>query len=193
MILGPRYLLGEKIISSVLSKSTVNPFVCSHSSTSSNLALAFMVALCGVAETDRMAPSSTYRDREECFHEALRVSRYDVKMALRMGERGDPWGVLSGTEKGLVFEDSNLMDAFQLVRNEKTHSTIFGGNPFFANMSLARFASIWSKKPDMSKRMREAWYPDDLVAWILWIRAEAASVVQCWGLDPNWLFGKISG
>ena len=58
---GPRYLLGEKIISFVLSKSIASPFACSHLMHSSSLAEAFAVALYGVAETVRIAPSSTYR------------------------------------------------------------------------------------------------------------------------------------
>ena len=59
VILGPRYLLGEKIISSVLSKSAVSPLVCSHLRVSSNFEIAFLVALYCVAEIERMAPSST--------------------------------------------------------------------------------------------------------------------------------------
>ena len=67
--LGPRYLLGEKIISSVLSKSTVSPLAFSHLRHSSSLEEALVVALYGVAETERMAPSSTYNERAECDHD----------------------------------------------------------------------------------------------------------------------------
>ena len=45
----------------------------------------------------------------------------------------------------------------------------------------------------MSKRIRAAWYPERLVAWILCTKVRAASVVQCWGRDPNWLLGRILG
>ena len=41
--------------------------------------------------------------------------------------------------------------------------------------------------------MSAAWKPAFLVAWILWVRVKAASVVQCWGRDPNWLLGRILG
>ena len=139
---GPRYLGGEKTISSVLSQSIVRPLTCSQFSTSSSFVLAESMALYGVADTARIAPSSTYNDREAWVHEALSVSRYDVNMALNMGDRGEPWGVPSGTEKGSVVEASNRMEAFLLVKKEKTQFTIFGGNPFFAKISLTWLASI---------------------------------------------------
>jgi len=42
-----------------------------------------------------MAPSSTYILRPCCFHVALiSLRRGEVKSADRIGERGEPWGVL---------------------------------------------------------------------------------------------------
>ena len=73
--LGPRYLLGEKIISSVLSWSTMRPLACSHDRHSSSFEEAFVTALYGVAETKRMAPSSTYSERAEWDHDLLCVRR----------------------------------------------------------------------------------------------------------------------
>ena len=114
-------------------------------------------------------------------------------MADRMGDKGEPCGVPSGTTKGSMSVESRRMEAVRLVRNEKTHFTRFGGKPFLLKMSRALLASIWSKNPEMLKRMRAAWWPDLLVAWILWTRVRAASVVQCWGLEPNWLLGRMLG
>ena len=110
-----------------------------------------------------------------------------------MGDRGEPCGVPSGTVNESMSVESKRMEAVRLVRNEKTHCTIFEGNPFFFRISRALLASMWSKNPEMSKRMRAAWWPDLLVAWILWTRVRAASVVQCCGLDPNWLLGSMLG
>ena len=76
--LGPRYLVGEKIISSVFSKSAVSPLVCSHFKVSSSFDMAFVQALYGVAETESIAPSSTYKERDECVHAELRFRRNDV-------------------------------------------------------------------------------------------------------------------
>ena len=76
--LGPRYLEGEKIINSVFSKSAVSPLVCSHLKVSSSFEMALVLALYGVAETERIAPSSTYKERDECCHVELWVRRNDV-------------------------------------------------------------------------------------------------------------------
>ena len=89
-----------------------------------------------------IAPSSTYKERAECVQLALRVSKNDVYMAERIGERGEPWGVPSGTVKGSMSVESRRMDAVRLVRNEKTHLTRFLGNPFLEKMSRVRFASM---------------------------------------------------
>ena len=73
---------------------------------------------------------------------ALKVRRNDVYIADRIGERGEPCGVLSGTVKGSMSVESRRIEAVQLVRNEKIHFTRFGGKPFFMKMSRVRFASI---------------------------------------------------
>ena len=140
--LGPQYLHGENIISSVFSKSTLSPFWWSHSRLSSSFAIAFVAALYGVADTVNMAPSTTYNDSDECLQEELRVSKYEVKMALRIGDRGDPCGVPSGMGKGSRLVASTLMDAVRLVRNEKIQSTMLGGKPFFSKMLRVLAASI---------------------------------------------------
>ena len=140
--LGPRYLLGEKIISSVLSKSTLSPLAWSHLRHSSSFDIAFVAALYGVADTVSMAPSSTYSDRDEWCHEELRVSRYEVKIALKIGDNGEPCGVPSGIGKGSRFVASNRMDAIRLVRNEKIQFTILGGKPFFSKMLRVLEASM---------------------------------------------------
>jgi hypothetical protein len=130
--------------------------VCSQFRLSSNFETAFLVALYGVAETARIAPSSTYSDRDEWAHVELSFSKKEVKMALKMGDRGDPCGVPSGTGNGSMLVESSRMDAVRLVRKEKIHFTIFGGKPFFSKMSRVLLASIWSKKPDILKRIRVA-------------------------------------
>ena len=53
-----------------------------------------------------------------------------------------------------MFVESRRIDAVLSVRNEKTQLTIFGGKPFLRKMSCVLAASMWSKKPEMSKRMR---------------------------------------
>ena len=116
-----------------------------------------------------------------------------MKMALRMGDKGEPWGVPSGIENESMFVESRRIDAVRLVRKEYTHSTKLGGKPFFLKISRVLLASIWSKKPDMSNKTRAAWNPVALVACIRWTRASAASVVQCCGLDPNCVLGRMSG
>ena len=77
--LGPRYLSGEKIINSVLSKSTSSPLALSHLRQSSSFDVALVAALYGVADTVSMAPSSTYSDSDEWRQKELRVSKYEVK------------------------------------------------------------------------------------------------------------------
>ena len=77
-VFGPRYLGGEKIISSVLLKSAVRPLVLSQVSDCSNLEMALCAALMGVAETAKIAPSSTYRERAACDQCELSVSKNDV-------------------------------------------------------------------------------------------------------------------
>ena len=76
--LGPQYLGGEKIISSVFSKSAVRPFWCSQLRVSSNFEMAFLQALYGVADTAIIAPSSTYRERDEWVHVELSLRRNEV-------------------------------------------------------------------------------------------------------------------
>ena len=89
-----------------------------------------------------IAPSSTYRDRDEWVHVALSVSRNDVYIAERIGERGEPWGVPSGTVKGSMSVESRRIEAVRLVRKEKTQFTKLGGKPFFVRMSRVRLASM---------------------------------------------------
>ena len=76
--LGPRYLFGEKIMSSVFSASVWRPFVSSHRRDCSSFEMAFSHALLGVAEIARIAPSSTYSESDECVHVALRERRNEV-------------------------------------------------------------------------------------------------------------------
>ena len=120
----------------------MRPLLLSQVRTSSNFDLAFVLALYGVAETKMIAPSSTYSESEECVHLELRVSRNDVYMAERMGDRGEPWGVPSGTVKGSMSIESRRMEAERLVRNEKIHVTRFGGKPFLVKMSRVLLASM---------------------------------------------------
>ena len=77
-------------------------------------------------------------------------------MAEMIGDRGEPCGVPSGTLKGARVIESRRIEAKRSVRKEKIHLTILGGNPFFSRMSRVLLASMWSKKPEMSKRMRAA-------------------------------------
>ena len=58
------------------------------------------------------------------------MRRYEVKIADRIGERGEPWGVPSGTGKGSMVVESRRMDAVRLVRKEKIQFTKLGGKPF---------------------------------------------------------------
>ena len=63
-------------------------------------------------------------------------------MAERIGDRGEPCGVPSGTVKGSMSVESRHMEAVRLVRNEKTHFTKFGGKPFLLKISRALLASM---------------------------------------------------
>lgn len=63
-------------------------------------------------------------------------------MAERMGDRGEPCGVPSGTIKGSISVESSHIEAVQSVRNENTHLTKLGGKPFFWKMSRVLLASI---------------------------------------------------
>ena len=123
LTVGPRYLGGEKIITSVFSASVERPLRASHLSDSSSLETACSVALRGVADTARMAPSSTYMESAACSHDLLVCKRNDVNKAERIGERGDPCGVPSGMGKGSDVTESIFMTADRSVRNECIHFT----------------------------------------------------------------------
>ena len=115
---GPRYLGGENTITSVLSASVDRPLHASHLSVVSSFDMACSVALRGVAETARIAPSSTYIESAACTHALLACSKNDVKRAERMGERGEPCGVPSGIGNGSEVTESIFMTADRSVRNE---------------------------------------------------------------------------
>ena len=142
LTIGPRYLGGENIITSVLSASVDKPFVLSHLSDTSSFEMACSVALRGVAETARIAPSSTYIESAACSHDLLVWRRNDVNRAERMGERGDPYGVPSRMGKGSDVTESIFMTADRSVRNEYIQFTTLRGKPFLLHMSLARLASM---------------------------------------------------
>ena len=114
----PRYLGGENTITSVLSASVNKPLLASHLRDSSSLEMACSVALRGVAETARIAPSSTYMESTACSHDLLAWRRNDVNRAERIGERGDPCGVPSGMGKGSDVTESIFITADRSVRNE---------------------------------------------------------------------------
>ena len=118
LMVGPRYLGGENTITSVLSAFVDKPLRASHLSNSSSFEMACSVALRGVAEMARMAPSSTYMESAACSHDLLAWRRNEVNRAERIGERGDPCGVPSGIGKGSDVTESIFMTAERPVRNE---------------------------------------------------------------------------
>ena len=70
------------------------------------------------------------------------VSLLQVRPLPQISSESQHCGVPSGTLNGARVVESSRMEAKRSVRKEKTHFTIFGGNPFFSRMSRVLLASI---------------------------------------------------
>ena len=127
----------------------------------------------------KMAPLSTYMLRPHCFQVTLmNFSRGEVKRAERIGERGEPWGVLWSKAMG---SDLNPLKDSRTCRSDRkdcTHVQRFGAKPRLRNIWTIRSMLILLKNPEMSKRMTEATKWHLTAAWAWCMRQRAASVAQ---------------
>ena len=82
-------------MNSDLSRSALRPFRASHPVISEKPFLTSSAEWICVTPQLNIAPSSIYMLSPCCFHVALiSLRRGDVKRADKIGERGEPWGVL---------------------------------------------------------------------------------------------------
>jgi len=126
-----------------------------------------------------IAPLSTYICRLRCDQEELTILRMgEVKMAERMGERGEPWGVLWSRGKGSERKSLKERQSLRLERNDLIHWHRGGEKPKLRKIATARSMLILSKKPKMSKRRVDATCLVATTAWALCTRHNAASVAQ---------------